>query len=378
MAQSIEDILSRVNEGRRYGNYGEGIISTGLREFRQLQDMFRNGQLSGAEYSQIGDAILPQLRNEISRIAAGGSNAANAAWNAGGQDLIRVIKDYDTLKAAKEVLGREVTSTDLDSIRPYFESGQDIGRAYLTQLKQQEASSPENLRRRSGEFSDQVGSAFQEVLGRAPTADEIEHYGSGLASGQLDSYTLRDFVRQTPEFRSAEDQRFRTGLNDELSGYDQDAFKKSSEDILSRYTKAGINRSPALDFALTNLAGDIAKERGRYLAGISADQYGGNKNLARSDYENSLNRYLSNQDYERDLRERTMGDYLNRGRELADYDRQSSDYMRMLESMSGGGRRSRYGDLGAILGFGAGAATGNPQWAIAGGQAGRGFGGFWD
>lgn len=330
MAQ-IDDIIASINQGSQYGSYGEGYISKGLEAFQNLKNQFQNGSLSDQDFIAIGNAIVPQLKAKINELASGGSSKANAAWAAGGQELLKQIKDYDAIKAGREILGRDITATDLDSFRPYFEGGTDTGRAYLTQLKQYEGTTPEALKKKAGNYSGDVNSAFQEVLGRDATAQELEHYGSGLASGGLDAYQLRDYIKQTDEYRTGQDKAFREGLNTELGGYDEDAFKKGSEDIISRYTRAGIQHSPALDLALTNLMGDIAKERGRYLAGLSAEQYGGNKELARADYEGNLKKYLDDQNYERQLRQRNMDDYLGRSRDVSDYNRQRDDYFAMLD-----------------------------------------------
>lgn len=336
MPQNIDAILNAINSGSQYGSYGEGYIATGLNEFRKLQEMFRTGQLSDQEFVQIGDAILPQLRSRINQIAGSGSSGANAAKAAGSEELLKIVRDYDAVKSARTTLGRDISFDDLAKIRPYFEGGNEIGQSYLAQLKEYEARSPEGLKRKSAQYSGDVSGAFQDVLGRAPTAQEIEHYGSYLASGDLDAYALRNAIKQTDEYRTTADRTFREGLNTELQGYDTDAFNKGKEDILSRYTQAGIQNSPALDFALTNLMGDIAKERGKYLAGLSAEHYGGNKELARSDYESTMNKYLEDERYKRDLNRSTMDDYLGRGRELSDYYRQRDDYYDMLSRVPRG------------------------------------------
>jgi len=377
MAQDINEILNSINQYAGYGSYGEGQISAAYNAFKQLQDQFQAGQLSSDEFTKIGDAILPQLKNKINSLAGGGSASANAAWNAGGQELLKIIKDYDIIKSSKNILGRDITANDLVSFRPYFEGGNDIGQAYLAQVKDYESKSPEALKNKSGQYSGDVNSAFQELFGRNATPEEIQHYGAGLASGGLDTYQLKDYIKQTDEYRTAQDKQFREGLNTELGSYDQEAFNKGKEDILSRYTKAGIQHSPALDLALTNLMGDIAKERGRYLAGLSAQQYGGNKELARSDYEATLNKYMSDRNYERDLRQNQMNDYLNRGREVGDYYRQRDDYMSMLDRIPRNSKSNKWSQIGGLAGAAAGSYWG-PQGASAGYQIGQGAGGFFD
>lgn len=372
-----QDIINKINEGAGKGTYGEGVITIGVQELKKLQDQFRSGKISSSDYAAITDAIVPSLNQAAQSLLRGGSRSADAANAAGAQDLFKIANDYNVLKASREILGRDVTAQDIDAIRPWFEGGDTEGRSYLTELKKQEASSPEALRKRAGAYSGQVGNIFQDLLKRGASQQEIDHFGSLLASGDVDEYTLRSFVQQLPEYRTAEDKRFREGLSGELEGYDREAFGKAKEDVISRYARAGIQNSSALDFALTSLMGDIAKERNRYLTGLSTEQYGGNKALARADYEGNLNQYLSNRDYEKNRSYNTMQDYLGRGRERADYDRQMQDYNRMLQSIPRQ-RGSRYADLGALIGFGVGAATGNPLLAMAGTYAGRAGGGFFD
>lgn len=239
--------------------------------------------------------------------------------------------NFNAYRSFKSIVGRNPTASEFAEILPIFQgsNGQQLGNAYLAQFAESEKQRPENLRKRSGEYSGQVGNIYQDLLNRGASQAEIEHFGSLLASGQVDEYTLRQFVQQLPEYQSAQDKSFREGLNTELQGYDTDAFNKGKEDILSSYARSGKSNSSALDFALTNLMGDIAKERGRYLSGLSAQQYGGNKAAARQDYGAALDDYISSRDYGRDLRQNRMSDYITRGRELSDYDRQMEDYMRM-------------------------------------------------
>ena len=211
---------------------------------------------------------------------------------------------------------------------------------------------------------------FTNLLKRGATKDEADYFGRMLASGEVTPYEINQFVQQLPEYRTNQDKEFRTGLQDELAGYDEKAFAKEKENILSRYTQAGLQNSSALDFAMTDALGKLADNRGSYLAQLSASQYGGNKDAARQDYQTSLSRLFGNQDYGRD-RSNSQLDYLTqRADQGVDYQRQRDDYLSFLNSQP----KQRSGGLlqGALGGAAALAPLGG--WGAAGGALLGGYG----
>ena len=375
-----QQYIDRINEGSGRGTYGEGLISTARDVFRDLENQFRSGNMSASDYMAISGAILPTLTDNIHNLMGKGKAAANAANAAGAQELFKFGKDFDILNYGKQVLGRDLTGTELDQFRPVFEGSDTEGRAALARYAEDWKFSPEGLSQRSGEYSDDVGRLFQDFFQRDATQDELDYYGRQRAAG-VTPYELQAYLRETPEFRKAEDERFRGDLAGELEGYDRDFFNKAQEDVISRARRGpgGAGTSTALDFALTNLMGDIAKERGRYLAGLSADQYGGNKAAAREDYLGQRNRAYQQSDYRQGRSDYLQDRSYGRANELSDYRRQRDDYMRYLEQNRGGGGGFPWGEVaGAAVGGAAGAFTGNPQWASFGMNAGRSLGRGYD
>jgi hypothetical protein len=246
----------------------------------------------------------------------------------------------------RNTLGREPTQDEYNQALPFFHGQGDQGRytgmAYLNQLRQQELQdptkgegryAPEELEQYTGDIND----SFREMLGRDPSGAELEHFQKLIASGQADPFTLRYALQGMPEYQEKQDREFRGGLAEELAGYDQPVFDRQKQDILSHYAQQGMpaGTSPSLDFALTDMMGKIAQERGKYLAGLSAQQYGGNKALAVGDYQRQMDQIFGNQNFQRG-RQAQQQDYLT-GRlgERQDYQQQMSDYLRM----AGGGRQ---------------------------------------
>lgn len=260
----------------------------------------------------------------------------------------------------KNQVGRDPNANEFAQIAPVFYnpsdfgSGVSAGRQALATYAEQEKNKPENLVSKAGQYSGDVGQIFQSLLGRGATDQELQHFGSMLATKQLDPYTLSQFVQQLPEYQDirtnklvadqeAKDIASRSQLASELGQYDQNAFSKYKEDVISRYAQMGTQNSPALDFALTNLMGDIQKQRGAYMADVARQDYQNQRALktgqalqattyGRQDYENALNNYLGQRGYSQQ-RSDAMIDALNqRAWAGQDYYTQQRDYENYLRN----------------------------------------------
>lgn len=320
--------------------------------------------------------------------AISGADDINAADRSVGGFIRQLQGNQESLNqyafdTFSELVGRNPTESEFVSMLPYFQgvNGRMTGAAYVSEFAQQEARSPEALARRAGEYSDDVSRLFGETLGRGADQDELDYYGRLLATEQITPYEVEQLLKNTNEFRTAEDTRFRSSLSDELRGYDTKFFNDAQESVLRRASRAGggSSTSSALDFALTNLMGDIAERRGQYLAGVSAQQYGSNKDAARQDYLGTMDRYLRERDYERNTSDRERDYFRNRSDQNLDYMIQRSDYLNYLNSQRG--NQSRYGQLAGGLGgaiFGGIAGGGNPAAINAGYNVGTGLGGGYD
>lgn len=363
------------------GTYGEGTIGNVLNYVNPIRQQYREGKISQGEYLNTLSQVIPQAKDFVESLRRGGSSSANSVGQ-GGVEVDNLFREYNIYSNAKDILGRDITENEFAQIAPRFGTGnkQDIelGRAYLAQFADQEANSPDNLRKKGGQFSGDVNTIFNDLLQRGASQEEINHFGGLLASGEVDPYTLRQFVQQLPEYTSAQDAKSRESLNTELTQYDQDFFNKGKENVLSRYAQAGIQNSPSLDFALTNLMGDIQKQRSSYLAGLAREDYSRGRDVQRQDYTNSMNRLYGQQDYSQQRGDAYSDLLTNRAFGSIDYQRQQDDLLRLLNSQPRQGRGGIGGLLGGLAGAGIGgyASKGKPQGVSAGYQIGSGIGGY--
>lgn len=264
---------------------------------------------------------------------------------------------YSAYQTARDVLGREINANEFAQIVPIFGNGSpeeiSAGRAYLAQIAQQERLNPNSAynRQRAGGFSGDINTIFSDLLKRGASQDEINHFGSMLSSGQIDAYSLRQFVSQLPEYTQTQDRMFRDDLSKELEASDTRSFQRQSGNVISDYANRGIYNSPSLDYALTDLMGKIAEKRQSYLTDLTAKQYQGNKVAARDDYQTTLNNMFDEMGYNRRRSDQLQDVYRDRSFDAGDYYRQREDYMNFLGSQPR--RRSNpfaYAAQGAMAG----------------------------
>ncbi len=289
-----------------------------------------------------------------------------------GDDANRTAQD--AYNAFLTVMGRDPNQVEFSQIMGAFQGPNSAvnGRAYLAQLKQEEERNPQNPNgvynpnnpnNRLGQYHSAVATQFQQILGRAPTSDELNHFAAALATNQTDTYGLSSFLKQMPEYTNAQDKQFRSGVNDELAGYDEKAFGRMKGDIYADYASRGINvgGNPSLDFALTDLMGKIAENRQKYLTTLSASQYGGNKELATGNYRNVLDQMYQQNQSQRQGNSAYGQQLLNQGWQGADYGYQMRDYNNM---MNPSGRNTLHTGDWINLGLGA-ANTGAKAYGAA-------------
>lgn len=316
---------------------GWGGSSDG-RNQRELEDRRRqvNNQNQGLD---------PALLDVINRQVDANSLDPNAmiqrygaVHNAQGTDagnyVNQIYGDQDRLNqyaydSFVSTYGRAPTGSEFAQALPYFAgvNGRQTGSAYLASAYDQYKKSPEYLKTQSGQYSSQIGQLFQDTYGRPPTSAELEHFGTQLAGGQ-DAYQLGNELKNTQEYQGAQDKKFRSGLASELEGYDTSFFNKAKDSVLSQFARqgGGAGTSSALDFALTDLMGQIAEKRGSYLAGLSSQQYGGNKDLALGNYRNEQNRYWDDQNYNRARADQNRDYFRSRSDQNSDFLTQQQSY----------------------------------------------------
>jgi hypothetical protein len=254
---------------------------------------------------------------------------------------------YDSFNSQ---FGRAPTTSEWNQITPAFQGPNGLmnGRAALANLQQQYKSNPQLdpqssfNQQKPEDISGSVNQQFQSILGRPPTSDEAAHFAEAIKTGQIDAYGLSSFLKQQPEYTNAQDKTFREGLNTELQNYDTQEFNREKGDVISAYGANGMQAgfdvngkslSPSLDYALTDMMGKIASNRSAYLANLSAQQYGGNKDLAIGNYQNTLGQ-MYNQNQQNNQYQRQYGQQLlNQGFQGADYNTQKNDFMNYANSI---------------------------------------------
>lgn len=239
-----------------------------------------------------------------------------------------------------KIFGRNPSATELAQITPAYVSGDPnilnntAGQSAISQYYQSIANSPANIAsRQQKQWASQAPQNYgtvqqitQSLLGRAPTQNELDHYGTLIASGQADPYQIQQFIQATPEYQNAQDTTFRKGVDTQLQQSDSQFFDTQKGNIAQTYAQMGRATSPALDVALTQLASQLNSNRQSYLAQLSASQYGGNKDAATAQYQNTENQVQGQ------INQNTQGIYQNqqqfqqRQNQLADYQRQQTDF----------------------------------------------------
>lgn len=267
----------------------------------------------------------------------------------------------------KSLIGRAPTAQELAQAIPAFQGGPQTGNAWLASFKQAYDKNPANLQAGAGKYADQINQVFQSQLGRAATPDEITHFGSYFGSGNLDAYGLQQLLTGTPEYQSQQDTKFRSDLGTQLQNSDVNYFNRAKQGLMSQFAQNGqtFGNSTALDSALVDLMGQIQQKRSDYLANLTASQYGGNKQLALSNYGNAMDQYFQNNNYDRTLNQNQMNQLMDRSNNISDYNRQQQDWMNYANSYQN--KRNPFG--GALNGAAAGAGIG-ANW----GPAGAGYG----
>lgn len=312
------------------GTYQEATITNVNKYVNDLKNQLGSGKITQDEYLSKVGTVIPQAEAYIKKLYSSGGKVVHAAQVAGSEDLLKLGKEMNVYKSAKELLGRDITPQEFAQFLPKFSDSPETGRAYLSEFAQQEAKSPQALAKKAPQYAGQVGGFYQDLLKRGATAEEADYFGRLMATGQVTPYEIQEFIKATPEYQTGQDVEFRKGLEGELAGYDEKAFGRERENILSQYTKAGLQNSSALDFAITDALGKVQEQRGQYLAGLSSQQYGGNKAAARGDYEYQRNLQQSNSDYGRNKSDAYLDYLTQRADQGSDYTRQKNDYLQFL------------------------------------------------
>lgn len=283
------------------------------------------------------------------------------------------------IKQYQAIYGRNPTPQELTYA--LTANGGDIN-SYIANKKMSEDNTPEKIAaKQQAEYAAQapqhygdVKDSIKSILGRDASQEEMDHFGSLLASGTTDKYQLQQFLQQQPEYQQTQNKNFQNQLSDQLSGYDKQYFQDSVlPGIQENYAKQGRSfDSSAFQAAATNSAQQQNVQRQSFLGNLSAQQYGNSQANAYNDYARQVQsqQALANQNVQSQYG--SVQNQIARSNSFTDYQMQQDAYNQYLSKY---GKRNN--GLGGLVGGLAGAALGSfggPTGASVGYQVGAGLG----
>jgi hypothetical protein len=354
MAENTQSIDTNAILGRimadeaNQGQYMEGKVGRAVTELTDLRNQATAGKISQDDYVNALGSLMPSITNLVGSIASRGSDAANAISAPMATITNDFQKEYQMQTAASSMLGRTLTANELAQLKPSYmgPNGDVTGPAALASFAENEASdptsstsklNPNNPNNTLSQYNSAVNDQFKSVLGRDATADELSHFSSLIGTNQTDAYGLQSFLKSTQEYQDTQDKSFRDDLNTQMTDYDTYAFNQmGAPQLMSQYaqTMGGQGTSPSLDYAMTDLMGKIAQNRQATLTGLSASQYGSNKESAMSDYKTSMNQYYNNLSQNRAQNNDLQNYYNQQGLSGMDYQTQQRDYQNYVNQMT--------------------------------------------
>lgn len=284
-----------------------------------------------------------------------------------------------------KLFGRNPSELELTQLAPAYMTGDPNkagvaqGNAAVAQFYSNKTNTPQQqlsdqnaqLQKDAPKYYDQINQQFQSTLGRDATQQEKDHFGSLMASGTTDAYTVGTFLQQLPEAVTKQDAAFRTSLQGDITKADSQYFNEQVlPGIQQNFAKSGRDFNSS---GFANAAAQAGQQqnvnRQGFLANLSANQYAGNKTNAYNDYLNSVGRQQGMADYSQQRSDSQNDALLNSISGISNYNTQKSAYDQYLQRY---GKRTG-GAQGAVGGAAAGATAGaafGPYGAAIGGVAG--------
>lgn len=325
-------------------------------------------------------------------MAVTGDSPLDALPQYGGAGGSQQAAEFYAARDFYEMFGKNPTRSELAMLAPAYISGDPnianvaAGKSAVAQYFQSQQNTPANQYAKEQEgyeanapqFFDEINKMYQGTLGRDATDAEKKHFGALRASGQVDEYTIGQFLQALPENVRKQDEEFRGKLSGELQKQDSQYYNEQiMPGIQSAFAKQGRSvDSSGFRNSLALAAQGQNRARESFLSGLTADQYRGSQGLAQDAYRQSYGNYLGLQDYSRQRSAQLQDATTGRVNELQNYAMQRQaydDYLRRYGKRSSAGG---YGALaGGIAGGALGAMSGTPFGVQAGFQMGSALGG---
>lgn len=299
---------------------------------------------------------------------------------------------YNAFNAFRQQFGRNPTQSELTMLTPSFASGgaYTTGPSAVAQYYQSLANTPSNLtanqnknaleayKKDQANFDSQINGIFKQSTNRDATDAERQHFGSLLATGEIDPYGLTQLVGQTQEAQQNQTQKYQDTLSKNIQGTQGDYYKNQIlPGLESNFTKQGRSFDSS---GFQNAAVQAGKQQNydlqNYLAQFGAGQYGQSASNQQNVYKQYMDSLYGRQNAGIAQIGGFQSDMGKRNQELFDYQTQMNAYNNYLARY---GKRSS-GASGAIQGAFSGGMTGGmvggPWGALAGAGAGAGLGYF--
>lgn len=305
----------------------------------------------------------------------------------GGDQAAQYYAAQDFLKQ----FGRNPTQSELSQLAPAYIGGDpniaslSQGRGAVAQYYNSYANNPQTIAANQNEKQlaeapkhfDAVNSVFQSQLGRAASQDELNHFGSLLASGTTDAYQLQQFLQQQPEYTNKQDQSFRDSLSSQLKESDAKYLQEQTIPALqSLYAKQGRSfDSSAFKNAATQSGQQQNVGRDQFLSQLSASQYSGRQQNAYNDYANAVQNRQDLTNSGINATYSGLQGVQSRVNNITDYNTQAQLYNQYLSKYGKRGGAAQGAITGGVAGAGAGAAFG-PWGAAIGGVGGALLGAY--
>jgi hypothetical protein len=266
---------------------------------------------------------------------------------------------WDAFNTFSKTFGRNPTQSELDRLAPTFAQGHEGGASEIAQYYQNLSQTPTNVNKRENdkylsqapEHYDAVNEQFKSLIGRDATQAEKDHFGSLLASGQLDPYSLTQFLQAQPEYTQKQDTAFQESQRAGLENADTQYFQRT---LLPAIQRQMLQSGRSLDSSgfsanLTQAASQQAQDREKYLTSLAASQYQGRTGQAYQDYANAQSQYYNTQNYNTQRQAQLSDASQARINELANFNMQKNAYEDYLK---------RYGKKSSGMGAGIGSLAG--------------------
>ncbi len=204
---------------------------------------------------------------------------------------------------------------------------------------------------------------FQEIYGRAASADEANYFAKEIAQGKS-AYELGQELQSLPEYQRVQAQKDRASLDTELQAQQQQVFQRAQPEIIASFMRAGRLNSTGLQSAMAKAQQDLDRERQLQLTNVGVQDNATIRGNAFQDFLRRDQPYQAGREtFSPAALYNTSLGFLNQGvgrqREIDDYYRQQSDYNRYMDQQQQGNRQAAlYGLGGQVLGAGLQAGIG--------------------